>query len=1107
MEKQMIFHILGIEETKEERTIQEAYRNLLKVTNPEDDPEGFRRLREAYEGALSLARQRTAEEEEPELTQIQQWVQEADELYCDMKRRFRVSSWKRLLDDPVCEELDTSLDVRNALLTYLMNHIYLPQTVWQCLDKKFQLREDMEHLKQEFPVNFLDYVVYQIEHKEFMNYELFTVEAEEKENGDGWLEHYFEIKRMMDDGNTDGIWQKLDDLSAFGLSHPFADTEQMRALLAEGKLEEAGGMAEKLAGSYPNESYIQFHAGNVWWAQGHQEEAGTVWKKILEENPDHYMAKTGLIRYEMEKGRLTEAKELMMEQMERSSHDETILELLKTANDILIPQYQKKLEEAVTRDRQWKEDAIELGWCLFQNEQQQEACTLMQSFEPEEDQKYGYVNLLGRICYQLERYEEARPYLEQWVHMIRNTVDDGSAENQKRISRYSRACHILGGCYFEMGDREKAIEILQEAVEKADKPQDRLMCRQYLGHVYLKSGQYEMCIDLCDQIIQEEDQYFPAYLQRQEAYFELKNGQKVVDDYHNAVEIFGGYYKPYLLAAQVFFYCDQYEDGKQVLDRARENGVQFSSRMRLFEVKILRNLAEGEEDRKRPIEICRELLSEEDHDDIEDPSEILFELAVLCWDNHDNQSALSHLNKAIAQNEERMQYQMVKGNILREMEHYEEALVCYEQAKKQYQDTPGLYYNMGLCYEAQGFSGMAKECYEHVLTLRDSYADTLERLGDLHWGAYKKEGCLADYIKALEYITRGIEVEETCYDLVHRGLIYMEAMELEKAIADYEKALEHRPDDWAAYNNLGYCYKHLGDYQKSIEMYHKAIECFGEEKKILPYSNMADCYEILGEYEKAIECYKKDLEWFPKEQSFWKEIGDLYSYLGEYEKARAAYDQVSQRYDYEALTGGLWIRQNRRWRGLWSYIKGVLKKKDDSWWELAGCLEGNAFGWSHLALLCYRDAVSVEKDPYERFLKEKDLAWCYYCMGKKKQAKKHAQEALEYFEHAKKGTIEDYLGYPAFGPVRKGIMGRLFLCLGETEKALTCFEEMDQTLRCKNCRYQECYEKYLHLSEYYEANGHLEKAVECIKKAVERNSHSVSMRKTLERLQKRLHQG
>ena len=52
-----MFHILGIEETKDEEMIRDAYRTLLKTTNPEDDPEGFKRLREAYEGAIALARQ------------------------------------------------------------------------------------------------------------------------------------------------------------------------------------------------------------------------------------------------------------------------------------------------------------------------------------------------------------------------------------------------------------------------------------------------------------------------------------------------------------------------------------------------------------------------------------------------------------------------------------------------------------------------------------------------------------------------------------------------------------------------------------------------------------------------------------------------------------------------------------------------------------------------------------------------------------------------------------------------------------------------------------------------------------------------------------------
>ncbi len=55
MDKKLAFQILGIEETREEDTIRQSYLSLLKDTNPEDDPEGFKRLREAYEEALRSA--------------------------------------------------------------------------------------------------------------------------------------------------------------------------------------------------------------------------------------------------------------------------------------------------------------------------------------------------------------------------------------------------------------------------------------------------------------------------------------------------------------------------------------------------------------------------------------------------------------------------------------------------------------------------------------------------------------------------------------------------------------------------------------------------------------------------------------------------------------------------------------------------------------------------------------------------------------------------------------------------------------------------------------------------------------------------------------------
>ena len=80
------FNTLGIEATKEEKEIKKAYREKLHIVNPEDDPNGFKILREAYEEALKYARQKE-DEKEKRLSPVEDFIFRCEQLYKDVYKR------------------------------------------------------------------------------------------------------------------------------------------------------------------------------------------------------------------------------------------------------------------------------------------------------------------------------------------------------------------------------------------------------------------------------------------------------------------------------------------------------------------------------------------------------------------------------------------------------------------------------------------------------------------------------------------------------------------------------------------------------------------------------------------------------------------------------------------------------------------------------------------------------------------------------------------------------------------------------------------------------------------------------------------------------------
>ena len=74
---------------------------------------------------------------------------------------------------------------------------------------------------------------------------------------------------------------------------------------------------------------------------------------------------------------------------------------------------------------------------------------------------------------------------------------------------------------------------------------------------------------------------------------------------------------------------------------------------------------------------------------------------------------------------------------------------------------------------------------------------------------------------------------------------------MEEAIASYDKALEFKPDDDAAWNNRGIALGNLGRLEDAIASYDKALEFKPDYADA--FYNKACCYALHGQVDSSIQ--------------------------------------------------------------------------------------------------------------------------------------------------------------------------------------------------------------------------------------------------------------
>lgn len=1102
MDKKLAFQILGIAETKDEGPIRSSYLALLKDTNPEDDPEGFKRLREAYEEALRSAAERDEEQEEEPQDEVGIWMKRVREVYRDILLRGEAENWKPLFEDPVCVGFDTFLEARGRLLGFLSGHALLPQTVWVLIDRTFHVLEDFDSLKEEFHVNFLRHIEYHVNTEDFLDYSLFETQEdyrpENDEEADEYIKEYFQIKSMLEENETENVSQMLLDSKRHGIYHPYEDVERLRLYIRQENCEAGKELAESLLARYPEDGYVQVWAGKIFWECGEQERGYALWESVLEKEPDYYMAKYFAVGYLRRQKQWYRAERYINELLRVNSWDEDLLAQMNEINQELVPLVQAAYDKGEGfEDLSQEEVPLFLGRRLYNMEKFDEVLALLEKDPQLLKKEEGSLDLRAWALYRLERYQEAIPAFQEYLHCV-----EALPEEPKRISQMAEAYHSLSVCFFETEKPEEGERESRKAIAIETNKRSRLDWRHYLAGRYLAFEEYERAVEECDEILAEDEGYYPAYLVRQEAAYHLEKAQQVVDDYYRAIDLFAGYDRPYFYAAMIFYDYSQYQDAIGVIERAKENEVEFSEKLRFLEAQIQRMLAENAEDREKVMELLDALLYEteadngelkEDNTSKDAPKrvELLFEKALVFWDDEKYTEAVVMMQEVLKLDAENPYYHFMLGNILRDMGNYDEALKEYKRVEETYHHAE-FYFGMGVCCQGMEKWQQAVSCFLKAIEKDETYRDTNLRLYRCYVALYRLEYKQEYFDKGIYYINKQMEITQNRgYRLWDRGNLYSDAMETVLAVADYEEAIAVGtvPEDeiYILWENIAIAYANDMQYEKGYEAYKRAVETMGaKDVSVTGYRGMAECLQKLKKYEEAIACCREGLTVFPADSTLWDTLGTCYSWMKDLEKVLEVQEERKKEQgeyeDYYSDVADTLILMGKTEEGLavyddakQSYFKRAADRSElaELYMEWAGSL-ADVIAYEKAAKK-YQEAAALYEDNRKKFRAEWRAAKNYYMAGQREEAARWAKKALGRLAECSIKE-EDYLTYTKYAPVQSGWLAWCYLALGEKEKARSIFEKMEQLRPCAACEYKKCFESALWLGCYYYTEGEFEKA-------------------------------
>lgn len=1019
-----IWKVLDIEETDDKKEIKSAYRAKLRELNPESEPEAFMELREAYEKALKDSeKKKDAQTKGKELRNssgdekpIARWKAKMAMLYQDNQRRFQTNEWETLFGEDVCYSLDTRDEAGKEFMAFFGEHSYISWEVLKKAEEVFHFTEKIEELKEEFPWELVDYfTVYKLKEEEFPQYKYFAQNPLKEANYDEYIEDFLKLCAACDEDNKKEAMRILKRLDETGIKHPSTEIKRAHIYRDDEKMvEDILQRIEDTWGEYDEAIFLR----GEHLLEKKPEEAEKCFRRVLEMNPDFGGVRALLAFSLRAQKKYIEARDVLVE----SEDPQLCIQLsgfLDELGEEMIKSYEKQLQTSVITE----EDTYSLAFAYYTKGRMEEAQKTIDLLKGKKEWELKYLRLSIFILESQKEWEKLLPLVSSFTEKL-----ESLERTKETLSYLAEAYMILGKAKVVMKQKKDGLEDMDKAISLSSNQEDLLLRK---ASVLMCFEFYELAVDVWSQLIEQDSRSLMYRFGRGVCYFYLGEMQDAYDDFDYICIVDEDNIGAHIYKMRIYLAVEDKEAIEELFQFFEEKGFHTDS------VCLMRGIyQEYNKEYKNARKTFEEIIKgyDEKQSDLDNIGEVYLHLAQIdVEEDKRGVTIFKHLDQGLKKDptyipllEKRWEMNEVfeiEDDMEKDVMEILRLNPYHEAANAKMAD---------ICEEA----GQMEKAMEY-LDMQQQVNDGIE--------VYLNRAFNKILSGEFETAWKNIELaesreKETLEVYRIKGLYYSILGENEKAIQYYTLSNEEDEEE-NFYEEISYCYCHMGDFDAAKKQYEKILQ---DGDKELAYELLFELELEQGNYrqaEKMLKLWQSSRRKLFKDDIYRVKAGRLFVQKREYRKAKSLFDQAEVNESLARKYLGMLNLYEGKTKKALKYLLSAIKE----WPE-----EGDLYFYAAIANLI---------------------------LGKDKEGKRLANIGLSLKQQNTKAGADLKEKYQD--------IGAFYILLGDFENAK---KYLDKALKaplcrcCKNCR---CHEIYIRMALLYYFMGEEKKCQEMLKRASE----------------------